>query len=384
MRQTKGTILIFVLLLAYSCIKPYIPQIKNGEESKYVILGKITDIEGWQVVDISLSSPIEDPAHIPVSGCSVRILDDKGNSFSLSEYDPGRYRIWLEQKYLVPGTAYKVTVITPQEEMIESSYDTLYAGAPLDSVYFILEDMPTSDPSVFRRGIQFYVDLNAGNIPCRFFKWDVVETWEFHSAFPVEYYYDGEFHQVDPPDYSNNVCWTSGRVKNVYTVSTKNLSQNSFEKYPLHFVDGKSSRLSILYSILVSQHALGANAYNYWEQVRIKNSEQGGLYEKQPFAIKGNLNNTTNPDNEVRGYFYAASESSKRYFYENVQGLELDFTNYCNEDILGHGGWRQFTPSDYPVYYHYNLNHGLRILNNECVDCRLMGGSTTKPDFWPK
>jgi hypothetical protein len=277
-----------------------------------------------------------------------------------------------------------VKVHTPENEVIESLYDTLLQGAPLDSVYYFVEDVPTSDPSVYLRGMQFYVDLDAPDAVCRNYRWEVWETWEFHSAHPVEYYYDGDFHQVIPPDYSNSVCWGNGLVKNVYTLSTKSLSENVFIKYPLHFVDGHSSRLGILYSIFVSQLALSVNAYNYWEQVRVNNSEQGGLYEQQPFTIKGNLVNVTNPDKDVLGYFYAASESSRRYFYKDIEGLEIDFSNHCNEDILGIGGWRGYTKYEYPIYYYFNSQNGLRILNKECVDCRLMGGSTVKPDFWPQ
>jgi len=384
MRQIKNILPILALLLMYACIKPYNPLIESNAENKYVVSGRITDMEGWQEVNVSVSSPIENPEYIPVSGCYVNILNDKGNVFPMPEESPGKYRVWLGQEYLTPGTAYKVTVYTPENELIESSYDTLLQGAPLDSVYYFIEDVPTSDPSVFLRGMQFYVNLNAPDVECRNYRWEVVESWEFHSAFPAEYYYDGDFHQIIPPDYSNSVCWANGLVKNVYTLSTKSLSENVFIKYPLQFVDGHTSRLGILYSILVRQLALGVNAYNYWEQVRINNTEQGGLYEQQPFVIKGNLANLTNPDKEVLGYFYAASESSRRYFYKDIEGLELDFTDYCNEDLLGNLGWKQFNKNDYPVYYHFNSQHALRILNNECVDCRLMGGSTTKPGFWPQ
>jgi hypothetical protein len=257
-------------------------------------------------------------------------------------------------------------------------------GAPLDSAYYVLEDVPTSNPSVFLRGLQFYVDLDAPDVETRNYKWEVEESWEHHAAHAAEYYYDGDFHQILPPDSSNMVCWVNGLlVKNVYTLSTKSLSQNVFYKYPLHFVDGHTSRLGILYSILIRQLALSEGAYNYWEQVRVNSSELGGLYERQPFAIQGNLRNLTNPAKDVLGYFYTASESSKRYFY-NDEGLELDFSNFCNEEILGRMGWREFTKYDYPVYYYFNSKVGLRILNNECVDCRLMGGTTTKPDFWPQ
>ena len=73
-----------------------------------------------------------------------------------------------------------------------------------------------------------------------------------------------------------------------------------------------------------------------------------------------------------------------KYFYKDIEGLELDFTDFCNEDILGNLGWRVFHTPDYPVYYHFNDQGALRILNDECVDCRLLGGTTTKPDFWPQ
>lgn len=384
MRQIRNIIPILALLLMYACIKPYNPLIDSKAENKYVVSGRITDSEGWQEVNVSLSSPIESPEYIPVQGCNVNILDDKGNTFHLDEEKPGSYRIWLGQENLAPGTAYKVTVNTPENELIESSYDTLLQGTPLDSVYYFIEDVPTSDPSVYSRGMQFYVDLKAPDAVCRNYRWEVVETWEYHARQPVEYYYDGEFHEVIPPDYSNMYCWNTLLVKNVYTLSTKSLSQNIFIKYPLQFVDGHSSRLGILYSILVNQHALGENAFNYWEQVRISNTEQGGLYEKQPFAIKGNMTNATKPEKEVLGYFYAASESSRRYFYKDIEGLEVDYSGNCKEDALGRRRWKEFTKYDYPVYYYYNSQQNVRILGNECVDCRIMGGSTTKPDFWPQ
>jgi len=108
------------------------------------------------------------------------------------------------------------------------------------------------------------VDLNAIGNFSQYYKWEVEETWEYHAAHRLEYYYDGIFHRVNPPDYSKKVCWSTGLVKNIFTVSTKNLSQNTYTQYPLHAIDGHTSRLGVLYSILVSQLALSEGAYNYW------------------------------------------------------------------------------------------------------------------------
>ena len=66
-----------------SCIKLYDPVIDANAENKYVVSGRITDVEGWQEVGISLSAPIDAPKNIPVTGCQVNILDDQGNAFPL-------------------------------------------------------------------------------------------------------------------------------------------------------------------------------------------------------------------------------------------------------------------------------------------------------------
>ncbi len=383
MHLIKNITVIIILLLLTGCIKPYDPVIDANAENKYVVSGRITDQEGFQEVAVSLSSPIKEPKSIPVGFCQVNILDDKGNVFALEEYQPGQYRVWIDQANLAAGTSYKVKVITPTGETLESGFDKMPKCPPIDTVYYFVEDVPTTDPTVTSKVMQFYVDLDAIGDYSQYYKWDIMETWEYHAAHPAQYYYDGTFHEIIPPDYSNNVCYTNNLVKNVFTISTKGLSQNTYKQYPLHSIDGQTQRLAYLYSILVSQVALTEQAYNYWEQLRINSNEQGGLYEKQPLAIKGNLLNLSTPEKDVLGCFYASSVSTRRYFFQHVQGIDMSFNNFCSEDPLGKFAWKEFSPDEYPVFYYFNESGYLRILGTYCIDCRKMGGTTVKPDFWP-
>ena len=384
MHQIKNISVIFTLLLLSGCIKPYNPVIDSNSANKYIVSGRVTNTEGWQEVDVSLSSPIGSPKYIPVSDCKVYIKDDKDNIFPLTEYEPGQYHVWMGKEYLTPGTSYMVMVVTPGREILSSGFDMMPPGLKLDSVYYLLKDLPTPNPGINSRVMQFYVDLNAYGNYSQYYKYEVVETWEYRAAHNAEYYYDGSFHKIDPPDSSHRVCWVTTSLKNIFTISTKNLAQNTYKQYPLHFIDGYTSRLGILYSMLVRQFAVSEMAYNYWEQMRINSNEQGGLYEKQPLAIKGNLQNVSDPEKTVLGYFYAASESSRRYFYKDVPGIILGFYNNCVEKGLGRMGWLEFSPDDYPVYYYYPTTYSILILTQECVDCRISGGTTVKPDFWPK
>lgn len=383
MNRLKTFWLLSFILLFSGCIKSYDPAIDSLEQKKYVVSGRITDREGWQEVEVSRSSPVESPEFIPVDGCTVIIRDNKGHDFSMEEYDPGKYHVWIGQAFLGQGTSYKLIIRTQDGAELESTSDTMPAGPALDSVYYLLKDVPTSDPGITNRVMQFYVDVNAEGNYSKYYKWDVEETWEYEAARPIEFYYDGKFHQVDPPDYTNKVCWITSPVSNVFTVSTTSLAHNTYNQYPLHFVDGRTSRMGILYSMLVRQLALGEGAYNYWERLRINSNEQGGLYEKQPVAIQGNMKDIHHPDRTVLGYFYAASESSKRYFYHDVEGLYLEFGDNCFEDFLGKFAWREYYPFEYPIFYYFNAGI-VKILSRACVDCRQMGGKPEKPAFWPK
>ena len=373
-----------MVMAVVSCIKPFDPFIDSGAEHKFVVSGCITDQEGYQTVSVSVSSPIEEPEIIPLTGCSVTIFSDAGKEFSLEESEPGNYIVWMGEEDLRPGTSYQVVVNTPSGEVLISDFDKMPACPDVDTVYYLLEDHPTSDPSVNDRGIQFYVDLEANEFYSRYYRWEVNETWEYHAAHAKEHYYDGDFHTIDPPDSSTWKCWTSLTVRDVYTLSTRDLYQNAYKQYPLHFVNGNTSRLSVLYSFLLRQYALSETAYNYWEQLRLNDYEQIGLYEKQPMDIKGNVREASGSGQEVLGLFYAASVRTKRIYVSNVQGMGLNSLAFCNELTLGHFGWAEYVPKDYPVYFYFPVWGGLLILLDECVDCELAGGTVIKPEFWPE
>ncbi|MEI7501344.1 MAG: hypothetical protein WCK84_12965, partial [Bacteroidota bacterium] len=85
---------------------------------------------------------------------------------------------------------------------------------------------------------------------------------------------------------------------------------------------------------------------------------------------------------DVLGYFYASSESTKRYFYQKIEGVDVNMNLSCYEEDLPMFGFRSFFTWEYPVWFYYNAG-AIRILTSGCIDCRQLGGTTVKPDFWP-
>ncbi len=385
MRLTRIIFFITVLLATMvSCIKEYTPVINAGDEKKLVISGSVLDNRDIQTINVSRTSPINAPDYYPIIGCQVTVTDGSGNSFNYTDMENGNYTCHIEPDYLRAGTKWKVNVITPEGEVIESDEEEITSNSVIDSVYYKLEDIESSIPGVVTKGIRFMVNLDNANSDSRYYKWELTETWEHRADYPVIWYYDGEVHKVWPPDSTNMYCWSTEIVPYLYTVTTEQLNENKYKELPLHFVNNVTTKLVYGYSLLTTQYSLTKEAYNYWDQLKANSQEQGGLYNKQPIAIKGNLHNRTHPEEDVLGFFYASSVKEKRIFVHDVPNLELEFISICNTNVL-RVGLRELGPRDYPAYLLGDeFGWAPVVMDLLCVDCTAAGGTNVKPDFWPR
>jgi len=376
--------ILIILVAMFSCIEPFTPDLGESATDKYVVYGQLTNEEGYQYVKISLSSKVDEPAFIPLRSCRVDILDDKGHTYGMNESEAGIYRIWMSSSDLKPGTSYQIRVVTPSGVEIVSDFDQMPVSPPVDSLWYTVEEGPPDNPARDLPGIQFHLDLDAGGTGSHYFRWELTETWERHATYPKIWWYDGRIHQTDPPDYSLFICYNTEQIKNIYTLSTANLAANRYQAFQLNYVGNNSSRLAIMYSLLVRQYAMSRAAYEYWDQLRVNSNNQGGLYEKQPIRVRGNLEVVNAPGKEVLGTFNAVSVQEKRIFVNDVPGLELDYESLCHPPyILDRGGLEASRGADRILYF-LILHGAIRPIDAACVDCTKLGGTTEKPDYWPE
>lgn len=372
-----------MVISANSCIVPYEPDINSTAINKYVVSGQITDICSRQIVTVAMASSVTVPKNIPVSDCYVRIFDTMGHVFTMNETDEGVYETDIDCNYLIPGNSFRVEILTPDGTNIESDFDQMNVCPEIDSIYFMQREIKDDLSSKDTKIIQFYLDIDGGNTQSRYFKWEVFETWEYHVEYPIEWYYDGRVHHVYPPDYSRKVCWSTKMTNEIYVHATANLVENKYIGLPLNNVDNHSNKLIHGYSMLVNQYAMSEAAYQYWDQMRSNSYGQGGLFEKQPLSIVGNLHNKTDPSQKVLGFFSASCVKSKRIFIDHIENFEIDFEGYCSPTVPRYG-FKEVFPGEYPVYLMGDEDNWYMIfLNDECVDCLLIGGTNVKPDFWP-
>ena len=378
-----------VFFMATSCIEEYKPILEIKDIEKYVVYGNISDQEGYQTINISTTSNTENPQYIPISGCDVIISDDLGNIFQLEELNPGEYRVWIDQEYLNVGKSYKIDITTPAGIEISSDYDTIPDCADIDSVYYIREDIPTTNLDKPIQGIQFYTDFNGSDHHSKYYMYSIEETWEYHARYPKMWLLEGAVYfsevltEIDPPDYSTFYCWKTQMVSDVFVLSTNNLSENKYSKFPLHYVKNTTEKLAYGYSVLIKRYALSEPAYYYWTKIKNNIINDGGLYEKQPELIKGNLYNLTNSNQEVLGYFFASSNKTKRTFVETIEDLELTYTDMCDVHEFATDRILLSVPAyARPAYLVFGPAE-FGWLGIHCTDCTSLGGTTIKPVFWP-
>ena len=165
----------------------------------------------------------------------------------------------------------------------------------------------------------------------------------------------------------------------LFTYTAANLTTSSLNDYPLHYVNSLTNKLSERYSVLVYQYTISDNAYHFWNEIEKLHAESGSLYTRQPYQVQGNLKNTAEPDNIILGYFVTAGVSKKR-IYVNRPSFTFNY-NICTPDINLYQNSNPYLLK-YPLYSMLLVGDNQAFAELGCFDCRLRGGSETKPDFW--
>ena len=370
-------LILFIFFSLYSCITPFEPEIDEGVQ--YLnIDGSIVKGRDIQKIVVSRSTSINERSFNPVEGCNVVVIDDTGVRFEFTDDEKGVYTAEINDNDLQFNKSYKLQVTTPSGDVYESQYEKLNENPPVDSVYYITETKYSIEDDEDIKGLQFYIDLKASENEPRYYRWNIVETWEYHARYPIDKYFDGENVYWFPNYDSLYYCYSTDGVDGLFSSSTINLQKNEKKKIHLHFVSGNTTKLSVKYSILVRQYSLSEGAYNYWNQKKIDLMESNGMYTTQPAQSISNFKNINNPNEIILGYFWASSETQKRIFFRGPfegyfkWGCELDtfkIEEYWERNII--------------VYIQYDPILSINYTtDNYCFDCRESGGSIEKPDFW--
>lgn len=368
-----------------SCIDEYWPDVLPKYQNALVVDGEITNKPGPYQIKLSLSTNVNNPYFRPLTGCEVVISEKNGGSEILDEIEKGIYTTSIDGIQGKCGNSYKLTIITPGNDRFESEYDKMAFPTEIDTIYTEIEYQTHPDFD-FRNitGFRFFVDTYTADTSINYYLWQLESTYKFNANYRIKYYWDGQMHPFSPSD-SLYTCYLTKIEPEVFVYNTVDLSVPKITKLPLHYVNTETKELSIRYSLLATQYSLTKDAYQYWDNIKSLENEQGKLHSRLPFQIQGNITNIENSKEPILGYFIVAGVSTKRVFMDRPTGVDWYYPDSCNlspiDRELLYQNYR-YWPLYFPANYVGEVQMAAWVDYQWCVDCTKLDGYLEKPDFW--
>lgn len=311
---------------------------------------------------------------------SVKVESDNNSTYTLTEKGAGIY--YLPPTSLGYTQKYRIHIKTGDGHEYASEYVIPKKAPPIDTITYT---------AGAHTGVQLFASSHDPSNNTRYYRWDFTETWEYHSAYESLYIYNGT--AVAARDMVHDdvyTCWRSQNSNSITLGSTAKLSKDIMADAPITSIEAHSPKITVMYSMLLRQYAMSEDEYKYWDNIRKNNETLGSIFDAQPSDSKGNIKSLTNGNEVVIGFIGAGNFTAKRIFIARAQlpilvtpldNCVLDTVLFKNENTFFGGN----PPQQIPVG---TYSAGLVIAGHtgaspDCVDCRIKGGVTRKPDFWP-
>lgn len=378
MSNLKGQLGICIsILITSGCVDPYHSPAVPGDANLLVVDGFLDAADGSASVRLSRSRALSNDSIPEPELNAVVSIKTRNNDYTLSSSGNGTYT--YRGIPIEPGDSYQLFIHTSDQKDFLSEEVEVKATPPIDSISWSPND----------NGVFVLVTTHDPSGKSRYYRWDLIETWQYHAAVSSDYkvvngapVYRDDFERI-------YICWRTEPSTKISIATSERLSGDVIFEHPLTFLKKGSSQLMVKYSVLVKQHAISKNEYTFLEQLQKTTESLGGLFDPIPSQVSGNLRSLTDPSITVLGYFSAGIAQEKRFFlsyYDLPDDLKrIARTGDCVPDTIKAGEIFNFSASNIigTAVYRNGFFYGYTITNPRCADCRYQGGVTTKPDFWP-
>lgn len=389
--KIKNIVILFfsLMLPVVSCVEPITPVLNEDDsESVLVVDAQISNEEGPFKIKLTTSIPVNVMYYPkPVLHAVVLIRDDHGNEYLLEGDDQGRYETAEKNLKGIPGYSYTLLITTPDEIKYMSLPVTMQEGPEIDSVYF--EEATSTrfedGQPIEETRLNILLDAHDPLGIAKYWYYEFEETWEVKlltDHILVDHSAPGtpgapSWERITVSD-EKITCWVTMPSASILVASTTNNQVDEIKRFRLQSLGPDEDKLHISYSILAKQSCLSHEQYEYWKQLRDANENTGGIYDKIPARIHGNI---TGDDGKIHalGNFTVLYVKSKRLFI-NKQDHHVKTTSAYQGCIYYDFYQLPWIPKSF-----FGTIEGtdteVYCSSEFCADCREYG-SNTKPDFW--
>lgn len=325
-----------------------------------VVSGQISTISDQNYVSLGTTADTE-RLPVPISGASVTLHDDKGNSVGYFE-DPLQLGLYKQPGIVgITGTFYHIEIKLPNGKVYHSIPEKMPEPAVLDSTYYkiieedIIDEEGTTTTEPF---LKVYANSTIPSNSNYFIQWKVEETFKLSPTdFP------DPFGVIPPP------CFISQNTdpQRVVLLAGEAINTNKIEG---QLVASRIIDWSFLekHYFTTYQSAITNESYEYWRKVNILANQVGSIFDTPPAEITGNIISSNDPSEKIVGFFQASNQTYDR-FYVLPKDLPFEILNgkcdyqgdFNGNTLIG------FNPSNYPV---------------RCITCIKLRNSSYERPAW--
>jgi hypothetical protein len=385
-------ILLIIIVATWGCKKPYNPPAISVASNYLVVEGVINTGTDSTVIRLSRTVPLTAAATTkPEPGATIVIVSGAGSSYPLIETGNGYYK--APGLNLNTGGTYSLKITTTDGVVYQSDFVPAKNSPPIDSVYYRVQNA----------GLQIYADTHDPTNSTRYYRWDFVDTYEFHSAFYSSLYLSTTpVDSLMPRPIANQIytCWRNDTSTNVLINTSAKLVKDIITQNPINFIPSTSELIEDRYSILVRQYGITADAYNYFQALKQNTEQLGSIFDPQPSTLTGNIHCISTPSRPVIGYVTAGTPSESRIYIDSRNLPDwLAATPYStctlDTDLYKRPEGSDSYINEVELYLYSGINLPLYAIQppsapfpigyaastQDCVDCTLRG-TNIQPGFW--
>jgi len=384
-------LLLCVLIFALPCCrKPYNPSVISSPASYLVVEGVINSGQDSTIVRISKTVSLAGTTTVnPMLGATVNVESDQQNTYPLIDNNSNGY-YGAAPLNLSASQKYRLRIVTAEGKQYLSDFVAVKATPPIDSIGFTVQN----------KNVKLYINTHDPANNTHNYRWDYVETWEFHSMYQSYYVLDPSTNTIvhRRPGQGVYYCFNTHASSNILLASTTKLTQDVVYQSPLLSIPITSEKVEIKYSILVRQYALNTDAFNFYQNLQKNNEQLGSIFDSQPSQLNGNIHNVNDPTEPVIGFITVTNVQSKRIFISNdaiPKYTVPDYPYQCEEDTALYANKFGYNDvqnilinqplTDVPTFAVMATSPtgiiGYGYSTPGCVDCTLRG-SPNVPAFW--
>ncbi len=380
----KFIIFLITVILISGCKEKFYADLPSPATG-YLIVEGIINVgqQASTMINLARTSPLDSREIRYEENARVFIEDQQNNKYELQYTDSGRY---ISVPLNLPvNQQYRLHVVSANKEYF-SAFSETRISPEIDSVFWVPKD----------GGIEIQLSTHDNQEKSRYYYWSFIETWEYDVPYYTVLKYDPALEKVvqrspaDPLIYS---CWQTQLSSAILVGSTAKLSQDLVFGKPIAFISASNTnKLIKKYSIIVNQSVLTKDSYEYLERMRRNTEQTGSIFDAQPSQLRGNITCSSDSSETVVGFITTSSITEKRIFISRSELPPMHIKTFyesCyleqvtnNQDSIKE---RFETGSYLPIdtLVNFGVTYAVTYSYNFCVDCRKLGGTNTKPSFWP-